>query len=414
MKKIIVSLCCIAVTPLVYSGGYRVSTQGQKALAMGHTGVAMSDSAEAVFFNPGALTELEHKNSIAGGITSIYSKNRYQNADTGSTAVTDNPISTPVNLYFSHKLNDEIALAFGVYTPFGSSVEWEKDWVGSHLLNTIDLRSIFLQPTIAYNINEKASIGFGPIVAISSVELNRNLSTSLQDSNGNRSNVQLEDSNIIDYGYSLGAFYNITEQLDFGISYRSEIIVKSEGDTNFRNVPSALDGVFVDGGYTAELPLPAELTLGIAYQYSDKLLLAADYNYTFWDVYENLVFEFDSVTDPDRATSTNPRNYKNTSTYRIGLEYKNTDRFTARAGMYYDETPIRDGYFAPETPRTNSLGFTAGFSYAVAKNLEIDVSGLYLHFNEEDNSYDFNSEGRFDGSYRVNAWALGLGMSYQF
>jgi len=416
MKKTSLFLCCIAVASAsqVNAGGYRVSLQGQKALGMAHAGVAMSESAEAVFFNPAAMAELDSKLDITSGFALVYTKNRYQNTDTGTSAQTDTPLGTPVNFYVASKLSPNLSAGFGLYTPYGSKVEWEKDWAGSHLVNNIDLSSIFLQPTVAYKVNDNFSVGGGPIVAISSVELNRNLSTSLQDENGDRSNVTIEDKGIIDYGYSIGALFKLTDKLNYGINYRSEIIVKSEGDATFRNIPDALEPIFVNGDYTAELPLPAELTIGFTYQLNPKALIAFDYNYTFWDVYDDLTVEFESVTDPDRASSSNPRNYKNSSVYRLGLQYEQSSKLQLRTGIYYDETPIRDGYFAPETPRGDAIGFTAGMTLQLAKNLEMDLSGLYLYFDEEENSYDFSSEGRFEGEYKVNAWALGLGLSYQF
>ncbi|MFT6387122.1 MAG: long-chain fatty acid transport protein [Cellvibrionaceae bacterium] len=414
MKKISLFLCCIAAAFQVHAGGYRVAIQGQKALGMAHAGVAMTDSAEAVFFNPAAMIQLDSNLQVTSGLALIYTKNRYQNTDTGSYSQTDTPLGTPVNFFVASKISPNLSVGFGLYTPYGSKVEWETDWVGSHLVNNIDLQSIFLQPTVAYKVNDKFSVGGGPIIAISSVELNRNLNTSLQDENGDRSNVTIEDSGIIDYGYSLGVFFKLTDKLNYGINYRSEIIVKSEGDADFENLPAALSAAAQNGGYTAKLPLPAELTLGLTYQLNEKALLAFDYNYTFWDVYKDLTFNFDSLNAPFPNPSSNPRNYKNSSTYRLGLQYQQNAKLQLRGGIYYDQTPIRDGYFAPETPRGDSLGFTAGMTLQLSKNLEMDVSGLYLYFDEEENSYDFSSEGQFAGEYKVSAWALGLGVSYQF
>ena len=68
-KILIVASMCMATN--AFAGGYRVALQGQKALGMGHTGVAMSDSSEVVFFNPSAMSFLENDYDISGGITLI-------------------------------------------------------------------------------------------------------------------------------------------------------------------------------------------------------------------------------------------------------------------------------------------------------------------------------------------------------
>ena len=79
MKKIMITVLGFSIAGMVHAGGYRVATQGQKALAMGHTGVAMSESAEVVFFNPGAMTQLEAERDFTGGLTLLASETIYEN-----------------------------------------------------------------------------------------------------------------------------------------------------------------------------------------------------------------------------------------------------------------------------------------------------------------------------------------------
>jgi long-chain fatty acid transport protein len=43
---------------------------------------------------------------------------------------------------------------------------------------------------------------------------------------------------------------------------------------------------FSNTRFNADLPLPAEVTAGLSVQVSEKLLLAFDYNYALWSVYE--------------------------------------------------------------------------------------------------------------------------------
>ena len=50
----------------VFAGGYRISMQGQRQLAMGHTGVAViGQNAESIFFNPANGAFLKDKWSFS-------------------------------------------------------------------------------------------------------------------------------------------------------------------------------------------------------------------------------------------------------------------------------------------------------------------------------------------------------------
>ncbi|HKJ52072.1 MAG TPA: outer membrane protein transport protein [Gammaproteobacteria bacterium] len=414
MNKIITAFVCLIASGALQAGGYRVATQGQKALAMGHTGVAMTDSSEVVFFNPGAMTRLEANTDFTAGITLLEAETEYLNQDTLVDEKTDNALGTPIDAYYTRKYNQQISWGLGIYTPFGNKVKWPTDWVGSHLVNEIELQAIYIQPTIGYQINDKTSVGIGPNMVVGAVKFNRNLSTSLTDADGNRSNVTIKADNVIAWGFNLGLLHQLNDKTDLGISYRSEVTVEARGgDADFKNIPTALESTFADGEFDADLPLPAELTVGVAYKYSNDLTLAFDINHTFWDVYDELVINFDNG-----ITSENPRNYQDANVYRFGLQYRYSDKWTLRGGIYFDESPVPDGYFAPETPRNDSIGYTAGATYRYSKNLELDFSLLILTFDQTTNSYDYYEEGGFTipfgGTYDSAANSIGFGLSYKY
>ena len=69
----------------------------------------------------------------------------------------------------SKKFDQKLSYGLGIYTPYGNTVEWEKDWQGSHLVNNIELKTVYVQPTIAYKLNDKYSVGFGPVYVIGNV-----------------------------------------------------------------------------------------------------------------------------------------------------------------------------------------------------------------------------------------------------
>lgn len=413
MRKLLsLTLLALAGTS-AFAGGYRVSLQGQKQLAMGHTGVAVVNSAEVLFFNPAGMAFLEDKFNASVGANALFAKTKFQNETYNWQNSTDN-LGTPFNVYASYKINKWLSAGIAVYTPYGSKVEWDQDWQGSHLVNNIDLKAIYVQPSISLKISDEFSIGGGPIYVTGSVEFNRNLNRSFADENGNRADVTLDAKGITAWGYTAGFMFNPCKDLRLGVNYRSEIIMEARGgDAVFKDIPVFAQGVYSNSTFDADLPLPAELTAGLSFNVTKKWMLAFDFNRTMWSAYENLNIKF-----ANGVSSSNPRNYHDTNTYRIGTQYVANDKFTFRAGWYKDESPISAGYFAPETPRNDSMGYTGGLTYQINKKLGVDASFLYLHFDEIDASYDHYSENGnvipFGGTYKSTVFSPGLGLTYSF
>ncbi|MDH5388343.1 MAG: outer membrane protein transport protein [Gammaproteobacteria bacterium] len=415
MKIRILVIASMCLSTSAFAGGYRVALQGQKALGMGHTGVAMTDSSEAVFFNPAAMTFLENDMDVSGGITLIDSVIKYQNQTANVAAETDNPMGTPVSFYISQRENEKLSYGLGIYTPYGNAVEWQKDWAGSHLVNNIELHAIYIQPTISYKLSDDFSVGFGPTIVSGSVDFNRNLSTSLIDANGDRSNVTLKASNVTAIGYNVGFLVKPSNDLSVGISYRSKVVLNARDESaDFANIPASLQAAYFDTTFNADLVLPAELTVGVSYNLNSDLVLALDINRTYWSAYENLDVQFNNAA----GTSLNPRNYNDANIVRLGAQYAMGEDLTLRAGMYFDNSPIGDGYYTPETARADSVGYTAGASYKVSKQMELDFSFLMLTFDEFNGSYDYYDQSgtlvSFSGDYASSVTTIGFGLNYKY
>ncbi|ALU26165.1 outer membrane protein transport protein [Myroides odoratimimus] len=416
IRKILSLSLLTLISTSAFAGGYRVAMQGNKQLAMGHTGVAViSSGAESLFFNPAASVYLEDKFNFSGGVSVLVADTKFQNKTYGWENETRNP-GTPFYAYGTYKATDWMTVGLAIYSPYGSKVEWDKDWQGSHLVNNIDLKAIYFQPTVAIKVSKHFSFGGGPIFVNGGVTFNKNLSRSMTDEQGNRTNVTVEAKNVTAWGWTAGYMVNVDDHLRLGLNYRSKIVMdEKSGKSKFYDVPGYGQGLFKNGKIKAEMPLPAELAVGASYTW-DKWLFAFDYNRTFWNAYKALEIEF--VDNPTIGTSVNPRNYKDSSTYRLGLQYTMNDQLTLRAGWYYDESPVQEGYFAPETPRNDSRAYTGGFSYKFKNGIAIDMSLTYLHFSDTNSSYDyFMEDGQnvsFGGTYKSSVISGGLGVSYSF
>lgn len=415
IRKLLSLSLVTLVSYSAFAGGYRVAMQGNKQLAMGHTGVAVVGGAETMFFNPAASVYLEDRFNFSAGASVLVADTKFQNKTYGWENKTRNT-GTPFYAYGSYKATDWLTVGLAVYSPYGSAVDWDQDWQGSHLVNNIDLKAIYFQPTIAVKVSKHFSFGGGPVFVNGGVTFNRNVSRSMTDEQGNRTDVTVEAKGVTAWGWTAGYMVNVDDHLRFGLNYRSKVIMKAnDGKAHFHDVPAFGQSLFKDGKIKAQMPLPAELTVGASYEW-DKWLFAFDYNRTFWKLYGSLVIDF--VDNPAVGKSVNARNYKDSSTYRLGVQYKATEQLSLRAGWYFDETPVQEGYFAPETPRNDSKAYTGGLTYKFKNGIGVDLVFSYLHFSDTNSSYDYYMEDgqnvSFGGTYKSAVTSGGIGLSYSF
>ncbi|MEK6451565.1 MULTISPECIES: OmpP1/FadL family transporter [Myroides] len=415
IRKLLSLSLVTLVSYSAFAGGYRVAMQGNKQLAMGHTGVAVVGGAETMFFNPAASVYLEDKFNFSAGASVLVADTKFQNKTYGWENKTRNT-GTPFYAYGSYKATDWLTVGLAVYSPYGSAVDWDQDWQGSHLVNNIDLKAIYFQPTIAVKVSKHFSFGGGPIFVNGGVTFNRNVSRSMTDEQGNRTDVTVEAKGVTAWGWTAGYMVNVDDHLRFGLNYRSKVIMKAnDGKANFHDVPAFGQSLFKDGKIKAQMPLPAELTVGASYEWN-KWLFAFDYNRTFWKLYDSLVIDF--VDNPAVGKSVNARNYKDSNTYRFGVQYTANEQLSLRAGWYFDQSPVQQGYFAPETPRNDSRAYTGGLTYKFKNGIGVDLVFSYIHFSDTNSSYDYYMEDgqnvSFGGTYKSAVTSGGIGLSYSF
>ncbi|MER2998993.1 OmpP1/FadL family transporter [Pontibacter populi] len=410
-SKILALLGSTLLTGTAMAGGYQVNLASQRQIGMGHTGTGLVTGTSSIFFNPGAMAQA--RNGITIGASAIVSKIAYQAPDYSETAA-DNPTGTPFQVYGVYGINDKIKVGLGVYTPFGSTVNWGSEWYGRKGLNELSLKAIYIQPTISYQVTDKLGIGAGVTYTIGSVNLQRTLP--IEGEGGAEAGIELDGDAKSAFGYNLGIFFQPTDKLSLGLSYRSKVDVEvEEGDvtySNLENLSASARTNFPDGAqFAATLPLPSTLSFGIGYNATEKLTLAVDISRVGWSEYEELRFDFTKPVGGN-TTSASARNYEDTYIYRIGAEYKVTDALALRAGAYYDETPVQDGYLTPETPDADSRGLSVGLGYSINENISIDASFLYI--NKKERTDEANLSNGVPGTFKSIAYIPGFALNYNF
>ncbi len=448
MKKAI-ALACLSVLPFYAAAeGFQVNAQSTKQAGMGHVGTALKLGAESMHFNPAGLAFMDKTIDLSAGVSGVFAHAKYSNE--GYTAKTDNTPSTPLYFYAGFKIYDNLAAGISLNTPYGSGINWGNDWKGAHLVQDISLQAFNLQPTVAWKITDKLSIGAGLMVMFGNISLDRaligpgsmtavgqNMINAIPENmqglvkpmidpimnelsryeETSAASVSLDGSSQTRFGFNVGAMYDINEKWTVGLSYRSKVTAKvKEGDIqlcyanreHFEGVLQQINtliamakqmgiqglpegGINVppleSGTFSAELPLPDNWNVAVTYRPTQRWTVSGEVQFVGWNAYKSLDVYFHPDAELGQYNIAAPKEYENTRIYRLGAQYATTDRLDIRFGAYFDETPVKDEYLNPETPSMNKLGLTAGFSFRPLNRLSVDFSFSYVQGFSRDGSY---------------------------
>ncbi len=383
MKKTIIS--ALFLTSLsAFAGGFQLNLQGIRSIGMGgaYTGLAYGPS--ATFFNPGGLTQIKgHQFNLGTNLVfpSIsLQTDAYDNIDQTTK------MATPIHFYYGGQINEKLYVGFGLNNQFGSSSSFSDDWQGRYIVQNIALKTFMFQPTVAYKIHEKLSIGIGAVYTRGNFSYEKAIPISSEASDYGKARLEGKGSA---FSFNLGAFSQLIKndkmELGLGVDYRSGMNLSLNGGTaTFTGVPSSLATTFPSTTtFESGLKLPSVITAGLSFKYvineKSEITFAYDFAQTNWSSYDTLSFDFKNEDTPDSKTV---KNWQNVSSHRFGLEYK-INKLRFRVGGYYDQSPILDGYVSPELPDATHMAPTLGFGMEVSEKISFDISYLSQKYSRE-------------------------------
>ncbi len=414
----------LVILPLLFSlpaagQGFSVYEQGTCTMAQAGAAVASPcGDGSSIFFNPAGLLETEGV-TVSGGATAIAAQGSFTDDYTGTeTELQNDPILVP-HLYASWRSSPDLAFGLGVYVPYGLETVWPTDWDGAFEGYENGLQSVYVQPTVAYQVTDRIRIGAGPILGHSQVTLNQRIDASAQavpsdqvpegTTFGNLGipfHTAFADAGLegdaFGFGGHVGVMVDITDRIRFGSRFLSPITFTYEGDADFSPVPTGLqlpannplasssvsldfvlesafvNGPLVEQSIETRLTMPAQLVAGVAMDVTDRLVLQADYQWTGWSSFDTIPLDFErDALDQERN-----EDYENTSAVRVGGSYDLTEAFTLRGGYLFNQAAAPDRTVTPLLPEADRHHVTAGLGWQVLDQVTVNVSYQYLGQND--------------------------------
>ncbi|MCJ8209419.1 outer membrane protein transport protein [Mucilaginibacter sp. RS28] len=407
MRRILLFL--VTFLPVAtFAQGFQVNLAGQKQIGMGHTGTGLAQDGASVFFNPGAVAMLS-QNSIQAGISPLLFKSAFNPAGTNDIYRTSNEVGTPFSAYAVWGPKASFwKVGLGVYTPFGGLTNWGNNWEGKYVVESLNLKAIYFQPTISIKLADFISIGGGFVYNHGEVDLSRAIP--LANASGQDGQAELKGSGK-GYGWNAGVYVKTESGVTVGLSYRSKVKTTINNGDAFFTVPGSLQASFPQPNtFSASLPLPATTTLGLGFYPSKKWTVAFDANLVSWHVYKALEFDYAKNTSALQDTYS-PRQYRDAFSLRAGTEYRPVNKWAIRAGGGVASAAARNGYVTPEVPDAKRYYLTGGLGYTLANRLDLDLSFEFEHLFARKQT---NIESQLSGTFRSNVYIPGVSLSYHW
>jgi long-chain fatty acid transport protein len=180
------------------------------------------------------------------------------------------------------------------------------------------------------------------------------------------------------YAGKIGFTYKASSKLSLGATYHSKTRL-SDMEANGASLSIISGGATVmgmDGTMTVKnFQWPSTFGLGMAYQSSDKLMLAMDYKRIGWkSVMQDFQMTFVDAASGGDLNITFNQNWEDQNVLMMGLSHKTTKALTLRAGVNLANNPVPDYYMNALFPAIEKTHATAGLGYAFSKASTVDFA----------------------------------------
>jgi len=367
VNRLAAGLALAGCASFSHAAGFALIEQNASGLGNAYAGAAaVAQDASTIFFNPAGMTQLPDRQLVVAGHlikpkaefsgTVIPGIGGGDGGDAGGLAVAP-------NAYYAFRLTPDVHLGVGLNSPFGLKTEYDSDWIGRYQAIKSEVKTINLNPSIAYKVSDTLSLGAGlNIQWVEAVLTHRQplpapipLLTIKGDDYG--------------WGYNLGALWQLTPATRIGLAYRSEVDYTLDGTAS-----TSAPAVF-SGPVTAEVTLPDSASLSLFHRLSPGWDLLADLTWTGWS-------DFDDLPIEGTVNKTTLENWDDILRYSLGVTWHMSGKLSLRGGVAYDEAPVSDVYRTPRIPDGARTWVTVGGQYRLSSHSAIDFGYAHLFVND--------------------------------
>lgn len=404
------------------AAGFQLLEQNASGIGNAYAGsAAVADNASTIFFNPAGMTQLQAR-EVSMGLSAVRPSFKFKDkgsqggvlAGDGSDA---GDWAAIPNAYLSWALNKDLYVGLGLSGPFGLVTDYGDSWVGGAQALRFEIKTINVNPSIAWRVNDKISLGAGVNWQRMEAQYERILAIAPGPLSTSTATLDVDNDA---WGWNLGALFTLSPTMKVGVSYRSKIDHKLDGKLKVEG-PAAqfggLDPRLRTEQAKVDVELPDTFIVSVAQKLDDRWEMLGDLSWTGWSSLKDVPIVRDSGPIAGSVAQTLEADFKDTWRIALGANYRLNDAWKLKFGIAYDQTPVKDKerrlVSLPDNDRT---WLTFGGQWKVSKTNTLDLGAAYLHVpkTKVDNDQLADGRGRVTGEYTSSVWILGAQYSMAF
>ena len=378
-------LLCAAITlsvaQLAQAGGLMKDGLGAISIGRGGTNIAFADNGQVMLDNPAGLANMRVNQMFDLSVDFLFTEIKYSDPLNPTTSDIDNPFPAG-HLSFAKRLNDRWTAGFGFFSQGGFAAEYELQgqapFTGTQHQKSLGALLRVL-PTLAYNVNDRLSIGGTFGVAASHLEIEGPyVFQGPSPFAGVPARVDVQGTGAA-ISWGLGLQYDLTERTTLGVAYQAET------DFTFRGSTKADIAGLGRGYYDSKIESswPSSLGIGLKHDICDCRTVAVDVVWFDWShAFDSLDLDLTNGTGPVAGVTgpalpeSFPLNWRDAVEVRLGYQKALDHGRIIRTGYVFHRNPIPDATLTPYIPSTYVQTVSAGYGRRF-KSCQVDFAYSY-------------------------------------
>lgn len=447
--------------PLAQGAGFALQENNASGLGNAYAGgAAAAEDASTVWWNPAGMSRLKQR-EVVQAVHFITPSNKFR--DDGSQPALNQPLGSNnggdaggvnviPNLYAVLPYSQQLSFGLGVNVPFGLTTEYDDGWIGRYHGIKSQVKTINVQPSVSWKVNDQLSLGLGVDYQWISARLTSDANYSaaiaqgaqqaaaagqipaaaipgiLAATRGLDSRVTVKGDDTA-FGFNLGALYEFNPNTRVGFHYRSRLEYDVRGDVDFNHpalpalpatlapavnaIANGVNRALFNGDVHADIELPPIANLSFFHRLNDRWDIMADAQWTGWSTLKDLTF----IRNEGPVLASTPENFDDVWRVSVGANYRVNDRWMMRGGVAFDQSPVNDVDRTPRLPDSDRVWLAVGAQYKHSANLVVDAGFTYIIVDDSTINTNAGSTAQYGllrGNYDSNVVIVSLQAALRF